>query len=296
MTYLPELDRLRFFAAFAVFCHHVYSPFTAGKFGVDLFFCLSAFLITRLLVAEKEKYGKVDAKRFYFRRMFRIFPLYYFFVLFIAIPFSHYTNLEIFGFLFVFINIVFAFNGYPGSVGDHLWSISIEEHFYFTFPFFYRWIGNLPVIAFTMLAISIVSRLFIDNPWTFTLTRLDPIALGILLIYVKPPQRFRLLYIAVGIAGFLAADRLNPGLGYPLAAISAATVVVSNIGMKAENKFLIYLGRISYGLYVWHLLALRISERVVLLLSAFRLAIPWFQSTYRFRVDRTLCISLLQVS
>src|SRR5260221_8487443 len=94
--YHPELDCLRFFAFFAVFIFHTlpheadyYSarniPFAAliasvsraGSFGVDLFFLLSAYLITELLLREKESFGHVHLKSFYLRRILRIWPLYF---------------------------------------------------------------------------------------------------------------------------------------------------------------------------------------------------------------------------
>src|ERR1700724_1564596 len=103
--YRPELDVLRFFAFFMVFLSHVVPGdvafFTAahipsrvadliismsagGAFGVDLFFTLSSFLITTLLLREKEAYGVINVTSFYVRRMLRIWPLYFVFLLIIA--------------------------------------------------------------------------------------------------------------------------------------------------------------------------------------------------------------------
>src|SRR5277367_912413 len=91
--YLPELDVLRFFAFFAVFIFHLPEPFAlkffdspgvlgtlgrAGAFGVDLFFALSGYLITGLLIRERERSGDINMKAFYARRTLRIWPLYYF--------------------------------------------------------------------------------------------------------------------------------------------------------------------------------------------------------------------------
>ncbi len=90
--YLPELDVLRFFAFFAVFVCHVApsGPYfyeshgvlgrlgVSGAFGVDLFFTLSGYLITSLLLREREQSGDINLKAFYARRTLRIWPLYYF--------------------------------------------------------------------------------------------------------------------------------------------------------------------------------------------------------------------------
>src|SRR5271157_1881088 len=95
--YRPELDCLRFFAFLGVFVHHsipkepsffrahglpvILSNFSyAGAFGVDLFFCLSAYLITKLLLREKDLTGHLNVKAFYVRRILRIWPLYFAFV------------------------------------------------------------------------------------------------------------------------------------------------------------------------------------------------------------------------
>ena len=81
--YVPELDSLRFFAFLAVFICHLSHELggslvitNTGTFGVDLFFTLSAYLITELLMREKERFGRVDVKSFYVRRILRIWPLY----------------------------------------------------------------------------------------------------------------------------------------------------------------------------------------------------------------------------
>src|SRR5271163_828203 len=94
--YRPELDCLRFFAFFAVFVFHspggdaayyaarhvphpelVAGAISGGRFGVDLFFLLSAYLITELLLREQERFGKLDVRKFYARRILRIWPLYF---------------------------------------------------------------------------------------------------------------------------------------------------------------------------------------------------------------------------
>src|SRR5689334_20593410 len=82
--YLPELDTLRFFAFGAVFVNHIAldlgtnSIFAyVGGHGVDLFFALSAYLITELILREKERFKRLDVKAFYVRRILRIWPLYF---------------------------------------------------------------------------------------------------------------------------------------------------------------------------------------------------------------------------
>jgi peptidoglycan/LPS O-acetylase OafA/YrhL len=101
--YRPELDTLRFFAFLGVFVFHMapltietYEPlgwiapwlvawFSSGAFGVDLFFALSAYLITTLLLREKETRGSLDVRNFYIRRILRIWPLYFAFIAFAGV-------------------------------------------------------------------------------------------------------------------------------------------------------------------------------------------------------------------
>src|SRR5689334_16690304 len=78
--YRPELDAVRFFAFLAVYLHHSFSSLVAGAFGVDLFLVLSAYLITELLQLEVNRTGGLDVRRFYARRILRIWPLYFAFL------------------------------------------------------------------------------------------------------------------------------------------------------------------------------------------------------------------------
>jgi peptidoglycan/LPS O-acetylase OafA/YrhL len=151
--YHPELDCLRFFAFFAVFIFHTlphetdyYSarniPFPAliasisraGSFGVDLFFLLSAYLITELLLREKEAFGRVHLASFYFRRILRIWPLY-FLAIFIGVLLTlvdadqHFSAKYVIAFMLLSGNWLQSLVGAPGSVMDSLWSVSFEEQF-----------------------------------------------------------------------------------------------------------------------------------------------------------------------
>ena len=157
--YLPELDVLRFFAFFAVFLCHVapdgpafYDSHGAlgrlgasGAFGVDLFFTLSGYLLTSLLLREREQSGDVNLRAFYARRTLRIWPLYYFSLalafLLTRIPESIIAAPPLLGDLFApirpisyFYMAIFLFNfNFANSLGTnrtlfmtHLWSISVE--------------------------------------------------------------------------------------------------------------------------------------------------------------------------
>ncbi len=174
--YFPGLDGLRFFAAFAVIVTHIelvksfqnlpsfWVPdsgseltfknllqkiaFEGGSLGVYFFFVLSGFLITYLLLAEKAKTGTVAVKKFYLRRVLRIWPLYYLIVIlgFFIIPFFtlgglHFHDKELdanyginlFLYLIIFPNIAHSiFN--PVPLISQTWSIGVEEQFYLIWP------------------------------------------------------------------------------------------------------------------------------------------------------------------
>ncbi|MFP3595984.1 acyltransferase family protein [Chryseobacterium sp. SIMBA_029] len=169
------LNELRAIAAFAVILHHIElfksrdklpsllgSKYTSyfiehlGKNGVHLFFVLSGFLITYLLLSEKQKSGRINLRKFYLRRIFRIWPLYYIIVLisFILIPFlansftlfadsSSYYNIVVsqsdYGLrtilLYVFFLPNFALHEGKIIVGaSQSWSVGVEEQFYIIWP------------------------------------------------------------------------------------------------------------------------------------------------------------------
>lgn len=160
--FFENLDGLRFFCFLSVFFFHsfftdfdyikhsyVYSfikkdVFGNGNLGVNFFFVLSGFLITYLLIEEKKISGKIDLKNFWLRRILRIWPLFYFCVIFgffvfplIKSAFGQQSNesANIFYYLTFLNNFDFLKNGLPdSSVLGVLWSVAIEEQFYFVWP------------------------------------------------------------------------------------------------------------------------------------------------------------------
>jgi peptidoglycan/LPS O-acetylase OafA/YrhL len=164
--YLPELDSLRFFAFLAVFICHCFALAgregawsDVGSFGVDLFFVLSAYLITELLLRERRSRGRFDLGRFYARRILRIWPLYFTFLagaeLAGAVPQGDLAPLALFA-----GNFAYAAWGPPGLAVSSLWSLSVEEQFYLVWPLMMtRLSGRGAVIAGGCIwALSIASR------------------------------------------------------------------------------------------------------------------------------------------
>lgn len=318
--YHPELDGLRFLAFLGVFVLHCY-PFTlpanlpnspvareilawicsitnAGVAGVDLFFVLSAFLITELLLREHERTGGINVHAFYIRRALRIWPLYFVFLTLAVIVeplvigsqgsrfgMSWPVALSFYGF---FGNWAVAFSGERiNTVAIILWTVSIEEQFYLVWPVVVKWLKpkRLFAIALSMIAIATITRgllVWQDADSLMlkanTFARLDSLGAGALLALALRKWRLDFanetrwclfgggLFLFVATYRFFRLQPLFAGsemLTYPLWAIASVLVMLavyrqSKAGSLPQFSWLssaplVYLGRISYGLYVWHL-------------------------------------------
>jgi peptidoglycan/LPS O-acetylase OafA/YrhL len=322
--YRPELDTLRFFAFLAVFGfhviphdaefysqHHIPSAFIwlicaaskAGAFGVDLFFALSAYLITVLLLRERELKGDIDLKAFYIRRILRIWPVYFFFLA-IAVtvsafdPYHHLDWQYVAGYLLLSGNWVYTWKGLPALIITiPLWSISVEEQFYLVWPLIAKKISlkRMKFALLGLLSLGYISRIVLI--WTHasgtkaeynTFARIDPIVLGIFIALVlrersekwSLPLRLTLAGLCfatwAAVAGLTtlndplaAAPALGTLLGRPLIALAAAGLLLAFIGAPGAgarvlaHPALTYLGRISYGLYVYHMGGLMLARRIL---------------------------------
>lgn len=133
-TQLPALDGVRAVAAFMVVFYHFGFSFVSGGLGVLIFFVLSGFLITWLLLKEDEKFGTVSLRDFYTRRALRIFPAFYFYwLLYVGLMlFRHRSILwsQALSSLFYVNNYFQAICGDPSTGLSHTWSLGIEEQFY----------------------------------------------------------------------------------------------------------------------------------------------------------------------
>jgi peptidoglycan/LPS O-acetylase OafA/YrhL len=298
----PELDVLRFGAFFLVFLHHALPHASgeypawgavaqalaavarAGALGVDLFFALSSYLITELLLREHRTTGTLNIRAFYGRRVLRIWPLYYFalFVLVPAMPGETLPTNYLAGFALLSGNWVCAFSGYPASSFSLLWSVSIEEQFYLAWPWLVR--GNvrrIGAIAVAMLAVASVTRVWLaatgtvhPGVWCNTLARLDPIAGGALLAVWGGAPKPRLSLVCAGLCGLLIVGGFADHSGwitvltYPAAAACAVAILSGVIGWSVWSRrfrLLAYLGRISFGLYVFHAAAIELAGPVLAL-------------------------------
>ena len=136
---LAGLDGMRAIAAFMVVFYHFGIPFVSGGAGVLMFFVLSGFLITWLLLRENDEFGTVSLRKFYIRRSLRIFPAFYCYaaVLFGFIFIRRHARIvlpQALAALFYISNYYQALNGDPNTGFSHTWSLAIEEQFYVLWP------------------------------------------------------------------------------------------------------------------------------------------------------------------
>ena len=285
--YHPELDELRFFAFLMVFLHHAFphdpafwtklglplflARFVAGigstgAFGVSLFFVLSSYLITELLLREKDLMGTLDLRSFYIRRILRIWPLYFaFLALAVAlqwiVPGQHVTLRAGLWFSFLAGNWFIVFHGFPSSVIFPLWSVSIEEQFYITWPAIVRKVNETGMMIFAglLLVAATSARIYLGmqhtlegDVWCNTFVQLDPIAAGILMAVLlkgEIPRLSRLSRAAMTLAGITALalgslyfgiknDPLTTArivLGYPSVAVGGVLLLLSVLRTRTSG-------------------------------------------------------------
>jgi peptidoglycan/LPS O-acetylase OafA/YrhL len=263
-------------------------------FGVCLFFFLSSYLITSLLLIEKNTTGAVDVKGFYLRRALRIWPLYFFFLGAMAVighyqPWMNIRAPRLLASLLFVANWPIVMHGWAGSPIEPLWSVSVEEQFYLVWPQFARF-GRAGIFAVsTVLAIvpflvltRASCRPLCENTsfWANSLVQCMFFAGGAITASVvgnrilprTPLQRFALFSGGAGV-WLVASSKChvvhtvspNAGsllLGYFLILLGTLLIFLSFQGWhpRYAPKSLYYLGKITYGLYVFHFLWLQIAS------------------------------------
>ena len=293
--YLPGLNGVRAIAAMAVVITHInnrldyYGLLKAplldlASYGVTIFFTLSGFLITYLLLKEQEKTDTIDIKKFYMRRVFRIWPLYYFY-LFIVVLVNGISNIQwpILFYLFIVPNFKNSFLGLINtSVGTtvmtfmigHYWSLGVEEQFYAFWPWIvkkskklFKFLVVFPIVFVLM---KLVLRIF-DAPYTILVfvnyTRFGCLAIGGLgaYMYHKNSQKLEifnkkgieLLAWAFFIIVAFNKFHITSIIDHEIIAVFTLIIIFNQINnpkklISLENKLFDYLGKISFGLYVYN--------------------------------------------
>jgi peptidoglycan/LPS O-acetylase OafA/YrhL len=295
VRYIPALDGLRAIAVGLVVAFHTVR-LPGGWMGVDVFFVLSGFLITRLFVLEQERTGGISIPNFLVRRALRLMPCFWLVVVVSLIYFrfqhappAYNEDLRNAAFaLFYMTNWKMYWFGLGGNLFGHTWSLSIEEQFYLIWAFgAVLLLGSCSLKRAVWLLGAIVAG-FVAWRWMLRFSgasperiffgldaRTDELLSGAFLALVASSKlgvrlggsvrslRFVGL-VGLGLLGLIAAwsvDRTGWALFFwePICIIAAALCIVDALynpaGMATRLlslRWLVYLGSISYGIYLWH--------------------------------------------
>lgn len=198
---VPSLDGLRAVSVLLVMvAHSGLQWIVPGGFGVTMFFFISGFIITTLLIREQSKRGTINVSAFYLRRALRLYPALLAFVIAIVAAYT-LVNAEprftaIAGGLLYFMNYLVIFS--PENVlpqSNHLWSLAVEAHFYLVYPLLFLWLGSewrrFAIVLAVLCAVSLALRIWAslsfpsaalvyEYAYQASETRLDSIAYGAL--------------------------------------------------------------------------------------------------------------------
>ncbi len=296
--YFPELDGLRFFAFLLVFLHHFPEmkaiPFLSaiqrnGWMGVDLFFVLSAYLFTKLILAEIRKTNSIDFRKFYLRRIFRIWPVYFFAIIvsFTEHIFSRGFDSELLirvigQFTFTY-NLMAAFlPSYGMPYSHHLWSIAYEMQYYFLVPLLILILARAKAgtgkilfgfvfVLFNGIRIAMIAS---ETPhpaiWVLPVSHFESILLGMvmgfggldfLLTFLKPIHIFLLgiaLFFSLHLLPDLSCNNWLMIISYSAAGFSTSFILLATLNSPELQHFFslkiwVFPGKRSYGLYLFHI-------------------------------------------
>jgi peptidoglycan/LPS O-acetylase OafA/YrhL len=313
--YFPNLNSLRFFAAIMVIIHHIeqykevlglpnifhqHTIQLMSKIGVTLFFVLSGFLITYLLLVEQKNSGTIHIKSFYIRRILRIWPLYYLiiFLAFFILPqidFMHLPGhdgshflIKLTFFSLMMPNIIHAL-GAGLAYGTQTWSIGAEEQFYIIWPLLIKFFKNKLLLVCAVILSYALLRYFFDLLFykhiifaylyrIWYLFPIDNMAIGGLFAVIYFNHYHKLisfLYhkIVQALVWLISITLIISGysLGYFHHQIYSILfgIIIFNLATNPssiihfKSKTLEYLGKISYGLYMYHSIFIVISIKLV---------------------------------
>ena len=295
LSYSPGLDGLRGFAILGVMIFHARYPFLEGGFiGVDIFFVLSGFLITYLLVSEFDQYGSVSLRNFYMRRLLRLGPallalLFAFCLasfLFLSSQKATSNYIDSLISLAYLSNWARAFSIHPPDLLGHTWSLSIEEQFYIIWP----------IILLTMLRLSknrsqvvILAAITAISSWIVRVyllsngatperlyngldTRADALMVGctigvamssglLMKNHRETLSKIFIFMAPISVACLLGRWRSPVMYQFGFFTIDImATILVIDVLINPRSlirkllgmRWLVWVGRISYSLYLWH--------------------------------------------
>jgi|SRR5471032_139862 len=310
---MQSLDGLRAISILLVVTSHAWlGHVIPGGLGVTIFFFISGFIITRVLLAEYEANGKISIQKFYFRRFFRLMPALLVYLL-LALLMMSLTGqpLKLIDFaavLFYFSNYYQVFVGFAHETLTSplriTWSLAIEEHYYFVYPALFalmvgRWRAFLAAIAACVIAVLCwrlylvadlgISDFTLSRIYMGTDTRVDSIfygaGLALLCVHSRRAQEslMRAGPFWAGMALLLStllvrSDVFRETIRYSLQGV--ALLLLFNRLLFVDGVFcrllstplMSYIGRISYSLYLYHWLVLGL---VAMWMPEYRLPAKW---------------------
>ncbi len=316
-VFFTGINGLRFIAALSVIITHIEllkgvsnfksywkNPliFNIGGLGVYFFFVLSGFLITYLLLVEKEKFKTIKIKEFYLRRILRIWPLYYLIIIIGFFVLPHFPQIHIHYlqnsfvenfdnnlllYIFILPNLAFSMYLAVPHIGQ-IWSIGVEEQFYLIWPLLILKTKNImklllwlivAIIAFKTLVL-LANDFFKNENWYETLKRMVAMCkfecmaiggVGAVLLQKNDTKYLNICYkkvvintslLLIPILIYFTPNFIQDGIHiiYSIIFIIVILNIIGNknIKIKLENKIFNFLGKISYGLYMYHFMIIPI--------------------------------------
>ena len=322
--YIPALDGMRAVAILAVvLAHFGLDLVVPGGFGVTLFFFISGFLITRLLIAEYKKNDRIAVGAFYVRRFLRLGPALLTTTGLVTVAYlllgESIGKWEVIAALLYFMNYYYVWIGHITLPLGVLWSLAVEEHYYAVYPllFAFAWKNSLRFTLW-LLSISIAVlfwRIIIAVEWHDTIwqnyyrtdTRIDSILYGAILACLLENGRFDGLLrnlggaIAVTIAMLVVIltfiyrnETFRETARYSLQGMALVPIFYAILFDRRfaparailELPPMIWIGRLSYSLYLWHEVVLSIVPKLLPTQA------PWS----RYLISLPLCFIVASLS
>lgn len=285
-----DIQGLRAIAVISVIAYHMQNDFLPGGFiGVDVFFVISGFLITSIILKEKED-NSFSFVGFYWSRAKRILPAYCFFLLVASLLISVIVTSKDYMYFGQSLKsaLYFNSNNYFSGFGDyfapssyelpllHTWSLSIEMQYYLLLPILLiivpcKYLKVTIIVIFVLTYLSLLN--FQVGGYFSIVSRIPEFLIGSWVAIVKKPKKLPIklsnlivtlaALVLIGCLIFINKDSNFPGVIVLLPCVSAATIIYlknSYINRTLSHRLLVWIGALSYSLYLWHWLVLAIAR------------------------------------